>query len=218
MKELPALLDKIPNRAATVLEVAVESDQLTLAQANEAQTAAATFANQFGFEYSSYVGVHPLGSKGVKLENGTETADATKALKDAAASIDPQTQFGANASVRKLEQELALQEARLSDLKKRSLRKHPEYIATEEKIISLKESLRRMTEMANRMQPEAFRLNEALALEEARFAELKKRYRARHPEYMAAQERIASLRESLAKLNATHPGPSESQQRPNGRR
>ncbi|MCI0539047.1 MAG: hypothetical protein L0Z50_27890, partial [Verrucomicrobiales bacterium] len=63
-EQLPELLENVANRASTVLEIAVESDQFTLAQVNQAQTKAKALSDKFGFEYLSYVGVHPLGSKG----------------------------------------------------------------------------------------------------------------------------------------------------------
>jgi len=61
-ERLPELLEKVPNRASTVLEVGVESDQFTLAQDREARARASGLSEKFGFEYLSYVGVQPLGS------------------------------------------------------------------------------------------------------------------------------------------------------------
>jgi len=63
-QELPALLEKVPDRKRTVLCIAVESDEVTLKQKDEAVGRAGALARQFGFEYLSFVGVHPLGSKG----------------------------------------------------------------------------------------------------------------------------------------------------------
>ncbi len=63
-EELPPLLEKVPNRRQTVLAVAVASNDMTLKEANEAQSRALGLALSFGFEYLSYVGVHPLGAKG----------------------------------------------------------------------------------------------------------------------------------------------------------
>jgi hypothetical protein len=63
-EDLSALLEKVPNRGQTVLEIAVASDQLTLKQQQDGVTQAGAIAKRLGFEYSSQIGVHPLGSKG----------------------------------------------------------------------------------------------------------------------------------------------------------
>jgi protein involved in polysaccharide export with SLBB domain/beta-lactamase regulating signal transducer with metallopeptidase domain len=57
-------LAKLPNRNDLVLEVAVASDQMTLAQHNEAVSKGILLASELKFKYLSDVGVHPLGSKG----------------------------------------------------------------------------------------------------------------------------------------------------------
>jgi predicted Ser/Thr protein kinase len=59
-----ALLAKVPDRNNTVLEFAVTSDQITVAQQNEWFQKASALARQHAFEYASFIGVHPLGSKG----------------------------------------------------------------------------------------------------------------------------------------------------------
>jgi hypothetical protein len=56
-------LSKLANRGELVLEVAVASDQMTLAQHNEALSKGLQLANALKFKYLSDVGVHPLGSK-----------------------------------------------------------------------------------------------------------------------------------------------------------
>ena len=63
-EKLPALLEKVPNRGQTVLEVAMASDDMSVRLRDEADGNAIRMARRFGFEYLSYVGVHPLGSKG----------------------------------------------------------------------------------------------------------------------------------------------------------
>ncbi|MHC4575218.1 MAG: M56 family metallopeptidase, partial [Planctomycetota bacterium] len=63
-EDLPQLLEKVPHRNNTVLTLAIASHDITLAEKNEAVARAATLAKNFRFEYLSFVGVHPLGSKG----------------------------------------------------------------------------------------------------------------------------------------------------------
>jgi hypothetical protein len=63
-EQLPERLEKVSNRASTVLELAVASDNLTIAQLNAAQGRVGNLSREFGFEYLSYIGVQPLGSKG----------------------------------------------------------------------------------------------------------------------------------------------------------
>jgi len=60
--KLPALLEQVPDRSHTVLCLAWTSDQVTVGQPNEGR--AGNLAQQFGFEYLSIVGEHPLGSTG----------------------------------------------------------------------------------------------------------------------------------------------------------
>jgi serine/threonine protein kinase len=59
-----ALLEQVTDRTNTVLECAVTSDQITVQQQNEWSSKCAALAHTLGFEYSSFIGVHPLGSKG----------------------------------------------------------------------------------------------------------------------------------------------------------
>jgi hypothetical protein len=61
--ELLTLLEKVPDRSHTVLQLAWASDQLTLAEFNPSEYHASTMVKQFGFEYLSRIGLHPLGSK-----------------------------------------------------------------------------------------------------------------------------------------------------------
>ena len=61
-EKLPTLLEQVPDRGHTVLCLAWTSDQVTVGQLNEAR--ASQLAQQFGFEYLSIVGEHPLGATG----------------------------------------------------------------------------------------------------------------------------------------------------------
>lgn len=63
-EQLPKLLEAVPDRAKTVLEVGIASEEVTVRKLNELKTRAAILANEHGFSYSSDIGVHPLGSKG----------------------------------------------------------------------------------------------------------------------------------------------------------
>jgi hypothetical protein len=61
---LPDLLEKVADREKTVLEIAMASDDMSVREAHNAQGVGVVLARQFKFLYSSYVGTHPLGSKG----------------------------------------------------------------------------------------------------------------------------------------------------------
>jgi hypothetical protein len=63
-EELPTSLEQIPNRDRTVLCLAVASDEVSSKQKDEALASAGRLAQEYGFEYLSFVGVHPLGSTG----------------------------------------------------------------------------------------------------------------------------------------------------------
>ncbi|MCI0539799.1 MAG: hypothetical protein L0Z50_31715, partial [Verrucomicrobiales bacterium] len=97
-EQLPELLEKVSNRASTVLELAIESDRLTIAQLNDAQTRAGILSRKAGFEYLSYIGVQPLGSKGSpgsprQAGNlGSLVRDLSGAKLGAQRSADPFTQ------------------------------------------------------------------------------------------------------------------------------
>jgi hypothetical protein len=71
--ELGALLADVQDRKHTVLELAVTSDQITVAQQNEWFHRAAALAREHGFEYASFIGIHPAGSKGTSA-TPTESA------------------------------------------------------------------------------------------------------------------------------------------------
>ncbi|HUW20216.1 MAG TPA: M56 family metallopeptidase [Sedimentisphaerales bacterium] len=63
-EDLSRLLEKVPHRSNTVLTLALASNDMTLAEKNQATGRAEALAKDFGFEYLSYIGVHPLGSRG----------------------------------------------------------------------------------------------------------------------------------------------------------
>jgi len=71
--EVGALLDKVPERKNTVLECAVTSDQITVQQQNEWFGKCIALAISHGFEYASFIGIHPLGSKGTPASVGGPT-------------------------------------------------------------------------------------------------------------------------------------------------
>ncbi len=62
--DVGALLEKVPERKNTVLEFGVASDQITVRQQNEWFGKCVALAPGLGFEYASFIGIHPLGSKG----------------------------------------------------------------------------------------------------------------------------------------------------------
>ncbi len=63
-EELPRLLEAVPDRGRTVLELAAASAGLPVARINEAMARLQPLVQQLGFEYLSLVGVQPLESKG----------------------------------------------------------------------------------------------------------------------------------------------------------
>jgi hypothetical protein len=63
-EQVSALLEQVPDRTNTVLECAVTSDQITVQQQNEWSVKCTALAQALGFEYASFIGVHPLRSKG----------------------------------------------------------------------------------------------------------------------------------------------------------
>ena len=64
--ELPKLLEKIPQaqRGGTMLELAVESNDITVGRFFDAQARASQLVKELGLTAVSFVGVHPLDSKG----------------------------------------------------------------------------------------------------------------------------------------------------------
>jgi hypothetical protein len=63
-ERLPELLEGVTNRAQTVFEFATAPDDFTVTQVDELQEQAGRLSRQFGFEYLSHVGSHPLGTLG----------------------------------------------------------------------------------------------------------------------------------------------------------
>jgi hypothetical protein len=63
-QELPALIEKLPNRPRTVLELAAASGGVTIEHFDAARNQAAQLVNKYGLEYLSLIGTHPVGSKG----------------------------------------------------------------------------------------------------------------------------------------------------------
>ena len=63
-QELPALIEKLPNRPCTVLELASASGGLTVEHFDAARVQAEQLVSKYGLEYLSLIGTHPPGSKG----------------------------------------------------------------------------------------------------------------------------------------------------------
>jgi hypothetical protein len=63
LDQLPSLLEKVPNRSQTVLEVGYSSD-ISVKQRNEFVARAGGFARKLCFNYASDIGEQKLGSKG----------------------------------------------------------------------------------------------------------------------------------------------------------
>ena len=78
-EKLPELLDNVPSRGNTVFEFAVASSDFTIAEVNETTARCKGLSKQFGFEYPSYTGVKPLGSKGSPGESRVASEETPKA-------------------------------------------------------------------------------------------------------------------------------------------
>jgi len=64
-EQLPALLEKVPNRPQTVLQLAMTSQDIENRDNwNDALRRLGELHHRYGFEYPSLIGVHPLGTKG----------------------------------------------------------------------------------------------------------------------------------------------------------
>ncbi|MBP7049607.1 MAG: hypothetical protein KBE65_01185 [Phycisphaerae bacterium] len=61
-EQLPALLDKVPERPQTVLQFAVTSQGME--NRDDTVGRLGELCRRYGFEYLSFIGVHPLGTKG----------------------------------------------------------------------------------------------------------------------------------------------------------
>jgi beta-lactamase regulating signal transducer with metallopeptidase domain len=81
-----ALLEKVPARANTVLEVAISTEDVSVREMNDAVGTASHYGRQFGFKYTSYIGVHPFGSKGTRPQAANEKAKSSQLATDAAKS------------------------------------------------------------------------------------------------------------------------------------
>jgi hypothetical protein len=64
-EQLPALLEKVPNRPQTVFQIAPASQDIeNRSDWAEIDGRLDSLAWRYGFEYPSFIGVHPLGTKG----------------------------------------------------------------------------------------------------------------------------------------------------------
>jgi hypothetical protein len=74
-----AKLQTVPDRDKTILEVAIATDDVSVREMNNAIGTASHYGRQFGYKYTSYIGVHPLGSKGTRPQTAAPT-DKSKEL------------------------------------------------------------------------------------------------------------------------------------------
>ncbi|MHC4241422.1 MAG: M56 family metallopeptidase [Planctomycetota bacterium] len=74
--QLPALLEKVTNPGNTVFKIAVSTKDMPLSRYDSAMSRASKLVKQFGFEYLSYVGQHPLDSKAAKKVTGVDITPA----------------------------------------------------------------------------------------------------------------------------------------------
>ena len=81
-EKIAADLKNVPDCRFTVLELAIASDEIAYGKVNELKSRGAGLAREHNFEYASFVGVHPLASKGSKAEawirSGDEPGGAAK--------------------------------------------------------------------------------------------------------------------------------------------
>jgi hypothetical protein len=79
---IEALLAKVPNRESTVLEVAIATDDVTVREMNDAIGAASHYGRTLRFKYTSYIGVHPIGSRGTGEEQPKPNGEGLSPKKD----------------------------------------------------------------------------------------------------------------------------------------
>jgi hypothetical protein len=61
---LPALLEEVPHREHTVLSFAANFGEMEKSERNQTIARVVDLAQTFDFAHASYVGIHPLGSRG----------------------------------------------------------------------------------------------------------------------------------------------------------
>jgi beta-lactamase regulating signal transducer with metallopeptidase domain len=104
---LPELLEKVPDRPHTVLEFAIDTDEITLRRLNEEQARGKALAEKFGFQYFSYMGVHPRPNGAVDSKTaekvklrvivlGSPSGEATEDKKRLAFEIQGRLEKGAS--------------------------------------------------------------------------------------------------------------------------
>jgi hypothetical protein len=88
--KLPGLLQAVPDRVNTVLELAYASDDVTMGRFSEVQNRASELATEYGFAYLSLTGQHPADYKGAPdqtiLLPGAEPIEILPALTPAPVS------------------------------------------------------------------------------------------------------------------------------------
>ncbi|MDB6034992.1 MAG: peptidase BlaR1 [Verrucomicrobiales bacterium] len=85
-EELPLLLSRVQNRNQRILELAVNTDTLTLRQLNEAQAGVDRLRGESGFREMRYVGVHTQKHQDIKE---TKAAEATSPKRAATSEPEP---------------------------------------------------------------------------------------------------------------------------------
>lgn len=83
-EELDSRLAEIPDRGNTVLEIAMDTEDLTVGRWREAKQRAARLSHRHGFEYLSEIGIHPLGSSGSASQPRPMNESQLAALRDQA--------------------------------------------------------------------------------------------------------------------------------------
>jgi len=74
--QLPALLEQVKTPGNTVFKIAVSTKDMPLSRYDSAMSRAGKLVEQFGFEYLSYIGQHPLGLKAAKKVSGVDITPA----------------------------------------------------------------------------------------------------------------------------------------------
>jgi protein involved in polysaccharide export with SLBB domain len=87
-QELPAILEKLPNRSSTVLELASASGGLTVEHFDAAVAQVNPLVTQHELEYLSFVGTHPLGSKGSAPQELSAEDNKTPATRRAGSKLE----------------------------------------------------------------------------------------------------------------------------------
>ncbi|MHB8897370.1 MAG: PEGA domain-containing protein, partial [Thermoguttaceae bacterium] len=132
LDQLPSLLEKMPNRSQTVLEVGYSSE-ISVRLRNEYVGRATAFAQQFGFKYASDIGQQKLGSRGSPAQEVEVDVRAGENVEEDALSAEANESVSVPIGSRGLLSELRNIQVELAQARQKYAGQHPEIKRLEEK-------------------------------------------------------------------------------------